>query len=929
MPSHKERTAEGLSLRIAVLYAVLGGVWIFFSDRLAALLFPSPEAFTLAATVKGWVYVLVTALLLYALIERGVKELTASREALRVSEANFRALVQRAGSIIFRMDRQGRITFVNDYALKLFGCTLDEVLGKPATGIVVSGKDSGSGVESSFVLEILEHPEHHPTQLQECVRSDGERLWVAWTTTLVPGPSGGEPEILCIGNDVTEQKATADALLDGERRLNQVLENANDGYFDWDLVRDQAYFSPRYYRMLDYEPGEFPAGYRVFLRLAHPEDHERVRSFLSRMRRCAEDSHSVEFRMRCKDGRWKWILGRCHVAERDSDGNTTRLVGIHLDITDHKQAEETIQRYGLLAAQSRDIFFMVRREDGRILEANAAATETYGFSREELLGMTVHDLRWEDPPSLTAEQMAEADTRGILFEAWHKRKDGTAFPVEVSSRGATIGDTRLLVSVVRDITERTRAEKSLRESQERLRLALDAARAGTWEWDLVSGDKLWSEELWGLIGADPRCWESTDDAWRATVHPDDLEKTERAVAWASLEGERINAEWRVRRADGTERWLLSQGQPVPDPEGRIRRYIGIVLDVTERKRIETALRQWADAFEFCAHGIAIGVPATGRILVCNPAFARMQRRSVSEVAGMLVLDVYDPVFHDTIRLRIAEADRTGQVRYETFMKRGDGSSFPVQVDLVSVRGEAGEILYRVATVQDISERRRAEEDLHQSLEEKTALLREVHHRVKNNLQIVASLLNLQANRSGDPRVLEMLTETRNRVHSMALLHEVLYRSGNLARINFNAYVEELCRHLLRVYGNVAASVRIENRVARIGLPLEQSVPCGLIISELVSNALKHAFPEGREGKIVVCLPDPEENELVLSVTDDGVGFPPGWSAGSASTLGLRLVCNLAAQLGGRLDTLVPEEGSGTSFRLVMPFNEVVHSRSDS
>ena len=162
-----------------------------------------------------------------------------------------------------------------------------------------------------------------------------------------------------------------------------------------------------------------------------------------------------------------------------------------------------------------------------------------------------------------------------------------------------------------------------------------------------------------------------------------------------------------------------------------------------------------------------------------------------------------------------------------------------------------------------------------------------------------------------------MQDTRNRVHSMALLHEVLYRSGNLARINFAAYVEELCTQLVRSFGPAAARVKVENRVARMGLPLEQSVPCGLIINELVSNALKHGFPDKRAGRVTVELGPGEGQRFLLCVRDDGIGLPQGMEIADKSTLGLQLVSKLATQLGGQLETHL-SNGGGAAFCVSFP-----------
>jgi PAS domain S-box-containing protein len=223
----------------------------------------------------------------------------------------------------------------------------------------------------------------------------------------------------------------------------------------------------------------------------------------------------------------------------------------------------------------------------------------------------------------------------------------------------------------------------------------------------------------------------------------------------------------------------------------------------------------------------------------------------------------------------------------------------------------------VAVFDVITERKQTEIALRNSFEEKVALIKEVHHRVKNNLQIVASLLNLQASRAHSRQVVDVLQDTRNRVHSMALLHEVLYRSGNLARINFAAYVEELCTQLVRSFGPAAARIKVENRIARIGLPLEQSVPCGLIINELVSNALKHGFPDKRTGRVTVELGPAGGQRLLLCVRDDGIGLPPGMNIADKSSLGLQLVSKLAIQLGGQLE-MHPSDGGGAAFCVSFP-----------
>jgi two-component sensor histidine kinase len=201
------------------------------------------------------------------------------------------------------------------------------------------------------------------------------------------------------------------------------------------------------------------------------------------------------------------------------------------------------------------------------------------------------------------------------------------------------------------------------------------------------------------------------------------------------------------------------------------------------------------------------------------------------------------------------------------------------------------------------ERKRAEEALRTSLEEKMALLKEVHHRVKNNLQIVSSLLNLQGAHLEDPQARDILEDTRNRIRSMSLLHETLYQSQGVSRVRLDAYIKSLCVHLFHSFGPGTGRIRLEQRLGAVELAMDQAVPCGLIINELLSNALKHAFPGERSGTITLELQARSDRQVLLMVADDGVGLPSGLNMDQSKTLGLRLVFMLAKQLRGTVEII--------------------------
>jgi PAS domain S-box-containing protein len=233
-------------------------------------------------------------------------------------------------------------------------------------------------------------------------------------------------------------------------------------------------------------------------------------------------------------------------------------------------------------------------------------------------------------------------------------------------------------------------------------------------------------------------------------------------------------------------------------------------------------------------------------------------------------------------------------------------------DVVFRRGPDGRVWQIIGTAQDVTERKQVEEQLRASLREKDALLKEVHHRVKNNLQVVSSLLQLQGARVEDPGAKAAFRESQNRVRSMALLHEYLFRSPERGRIDLAEHVRGLCSHLMLGFGTDPDRVRLTVEVAPIDCSVDQAIPLGLIINELVSNALKHAFPDGRPGRLSVLLREGEGGRAVLTVADDGVGLPADLDVTRTPGLGLQLVVTLVEQLGGRLD--VEREG-GTAFHI--------------
>lgn len=223
---------------------------------------------------------------------------------------------------------------------------------------------------------------------------------------------------------------------------------------------------------------------------------------------------------------------------------------------------------------------------------------------------------------------------------------------------------------------------------------------------------------------------------------------------------------------------------------------------------------------------------------------------------------------------------------------------------------------------DITERKEAEQRLNESLREKEVLLQEVHHRVKNNMQVISSLFSLSSTQQVNPAVASMLKENQNRVQSMALVHEKLYRKSDLSRVDFRDYLHDLITHLFRSFG---ASGRVQYilNTEPVSLAVDYAIPCGLIANELLSNALKHAFPSGRNGNVTIELRKLDSGEIRLGVSDDGAGLPENFAGTSGNTLGLQLVHTLTSQVNGKLEV---HREPQTTFTLTFP--PVAENRSN-
>ena len=370
----------------------------------------------------------------------------------------------------------------------------------------------------------------------------------------------------------------------------------------------------------------------------------------------------------------------------------------------------------------------------------------------------------------------------------------------------------------------------------------------------------------------------------------------------------------ARRKDGSEFPVEIGLNPIETEEGTM--VLSAIVDISERKRSEERFRLVVEA----APNAMVMINPKGEIEMVNAQAERVFGYSRTDMLGQPVEMLVPERFrtgHPSLRAGFAgaAAARPMGAGRDLYARRKDGSEFPVEIGLNPIETEEGTMV--LSAIVDISDRKQREEAIQQSLKEKDVLLGEIHHRVKNNLQIVHSLLDLQAGQIEDAVVIGMLRDSQNRIRSMALIHQTLYQSHDFAKVDFSTFLDSFVPTLISSYAMSTGQVHFDISAHDIYLPINAAIPCGLIVNELIANALKHGFPNGRSGYIAIAFGNGADGEYELSVEDDGIGLPPGMDPAKQATLGLQLVTMLTAQLRGRL-AVEPRAPTRFSIRFPRP-----------
>jgi PAS domain S-box-containing protein len=514
------------------------------------------------------------------------------------------------------------------------------------------------------------------------------------------------------------------------------------------------------------------------------------------------------------------------------------------------------------------------------------------------------------------------------------------------------GNLRGWIGMDTDITAQRESEDAMRATQELLRLAQRVARIGTFDMNLQSDVNMWTPELERMHGLPVGGFVRTRAAWEALLHPDDRAYASRRVEEAFATEAPVEAEWRVCWPDGSMHWLSARFQVFKDSAGRPQRVIGINIEITERKRAEEQRERLLAEIRDLTRNLearveartkevavamdrldgVISMAADAIIAIDDDQGITIFNRGAEEIFGWKRHEVLGKPLDLLLPERLRGLHRARVVsfgreptssrpmaeRSEVLGLRKTGEEFPAEAAISKQQTDGGTQF--TVILRDITARKRLEAEQARTYAERAVLLKEIHHRVKNNLQVISSLFYLQAQRTEQDNVRKLLDESRGRLQSIALIHEKLYRSEHLASIDFGDYLRDLTANLTSAIGAQAPHVTVRVEADQIFLDIERAIPCALIVNELASNSMKHAFPGGQHGDIRIVVTQ-ADSELDIEVTDTGIGFPAGLDFQRVTTLGLQLVMSLTRQLRGTVELV---RGAGTTFRIHVPVHAAAH-----
>ncbi|MDG5815490.1 PAS domain S-box protein [Chitinispirillales bacterium ANBcel5] len=816
------------------------------------------------------------------------------------NEENLRITLNSIADGVIATDRSGKVVRMNPAAENLTGWNLTPALGKPVTEVfrIVNAQtratvqdpvsrvfDSGAvvGLANHTVLISRNNTEHQITDSAAPIRSDrGEIIGV-----------------VLVFRDVTQQYKTQQRLAFNEERFRIISKLVSDFAICYRTDKS-GHLKPEWM----FGPFELITGYKYgelenedgLITIIHPHDRD---DFLRTIENALKSKKSFrhEYRIIKKTGETGWIQGY-GISDEDRE---QRLYYAVEEITERKQSEERLREvrermeFALQASQTgaweldfADHFVYRTLEHDKIFGYNELLPH---WSCEEFLNH-VHpqdkdtvDQKFKRAVALKHNydiecRIIRADNKERWIKAVGQFREGSE------------GKGLYLAGIVRDITDSKNYEIEIKAWQDLMEYTIRYDPNAIAVLDKNLNHKFVSDRF-------KRDYRVEDQELTGKNHYavfPDLPQKLRTVHKRALSGEVIKKdEDSFVRNDGTIEWVRYECRPWYESSGSIGGIILYTELITERKNTEIALKESEERFRNLIDYSpdAIFVYVDKRIVLVNKAAVRLFRaHDESELLGKSPFELYHPDYHQIISERLhtlLTLDEPVPLQEEKIM-RLDGTS--VYVDVLGAPFNFGNKRALHVSLRDVSERKKTEDKLKQSLREKETLLQEIYHRTKNNMQVISSFLELQGASSSSNEVNRIVNDSVIRIRTMALAHEKLYKAKSLSRINLKDYIKDLVEIVASSNKTPSQSISVEFDLQDIESLIDIAIPCGLIINELISNCYKYAFPEGRSGTITISLRRLSTGNLFLSIEDNGVGLPKGFDVTKTPTLGIQIVLQI-------------------------------------
>ncbi len=880
-------------------------------------------------------------------VARDVTERKSAEEKLKESEERFRVLAQNASDMIYRyrFSPYPHYEFVSSSAETITGYTPEEFYTDPDLGVKIVHPDDVEKMYQATEKMLAGVSEDMGPLVFRNIRKDGTEIWTETRTRLVYDAHGKLQAIDGITRDITARKQFELELIESRESYKTLIQQNPDGIiisrFDQEIIfanqaaldisgirSEEELIGHKLLDFLSPEQRERSAGRIKEIIAGKPVPFEVIRiqhadgkiveaeSRPSLYSYLGKPAILVFLRNITAERRLEKEQLRAQLAEE-----TNLRLQEEIDIRNRaeKELSATQKNLRLLIDSSIDMICASDR-DGRITEFNKAAQQTFGYSSEEVLGKHVTFLY--ENPAQRMEVMEELMNRTGFFtgEVVNRKKNGETFTALLSAsslkdeKGNVIGS----MGVSRDITDRKRAEQELRLSEEKYRAIYNQAYIGI---ALVTTDDDRyidvNQRLCDMLGY------SAGELRNRTVHemrlPGDLSRLPAGKEFIRRGFERIIDEHRYRHKNGSAVIVNVTISLVRGEDQRPLYFVYVYEDLTPKRRAEEQIRIQAAklnaVFESSTHMIWT-VDRQYRLTSFNRNQAEWLKRSygVNPYVGMgmtsgkmVSTDEYNAFWIE----KIDQAFEGTSLNFELSFVNKAGHTTWREMFLNPIFDENETVVEVSCIANDITDKKQADEHLRLSLKEKEVLLKEVHHRVKNNLQVISSILNLQSSYVRDKRTLEILLESQNRIKSMAFVHESLYQTKDFSNISFREYVENISRNLVHSYAATDSAPALKLDLDDIQLHLDTAIPCGLIINELLTNSLKYAFPAGKKGKIGITIRE-KAGKVTIGISDNGVGLPPDIDFRNTESLGLQLVVSLVEQINGKIKL---DTKKGTNFTI--------------